>query len=712
VPSTSANGRSLASSSTAKASCRGANNRVFQNTEDDMFEFRIRSEAPKGNNGIKIKKKLLNRHKTSSIHHKDEQEIMVEQPTTIAQTNADDKSNAKIERTNDALQPDTKNKVPRVNKRAVAVDTRIFMDVSLEEEAGGRFFLEETRSFLKLCARRGHLPLFYASCSEQQTTTGDTIKSKAAKLPLHLLTGWSCPPTTADIIVSEEEQAWNHMFLPVLIRDDSFQQAEKPTVRNNTTTSAYNSWDLFTSFVTNLVHEATSTNGTMPLDVCIVTSDIALFSDVSSDDHLQGLKKFWNKVDTHFDNGNVRSITITIVETGAASSEGKTYHASPLSNRLLVAQTLCNLRHALDSLHEDDNNNTKKGRCPMHISLEVIGCNFIEYGSMLRRWMQNDIRKDNCTLLIELPEDTLDGSLCTIRLGLAFKAFPYPPHVMTELFPVAGERKMKVIHVTPNDAVDASLIYGVAMVAEAAMDSDYDTYKDMKSLVAQLIKWLSMHDVSLLLCETSDKYEGRAQCNYYFLLTAETLRPDQIYSCMKTHGGNNDTGTRVFLFRYAASEQILDDGDKNASSTTTESSSLYSENDQEERQEIDRQYYDYIDRTLQLLDRSALNPVLLPGVNYQKDLNRQPHRSSFSEFQSAITPASTACSSTDIKETKEFSIEKANTAKTSKELIWPEITNNEDKSAASFTTGMSSQKDGSSDDDDDDIPCNYTFDDT
>ena len=453
--------------------------------------------------------------------------------------------------------------------------------------------------------------------------------------------------------------------------------------------------------VTNLAHEATSTNGTVPLDVCILTSDIALFSDVSSDDHLQGLKKFWSMVDTHFDNGNARSITITIVETGVANSEGKTYHASPLSDRLLVAQTLCNLRHALDSLHQDDNNNTKKGRCPMHISLEVIGCNFIEYGSILRRWIQNDIRKNNSTLLIELPEDTLDGSLCTIRLGLTFKTFPYPPHIMKELFPAAGEKKMKVIHVTSNDAVDASLIYGVAMVAEAAMDSDYDTYKDMKLLVAQLIKWMSMHDVSLLLCETSDKNEGRVQCNYYFLLTAEALRSDQKNSSMKTHGCNNDSGTRACLFRYAASEQILDEGDTNASTTTTESS-LYSGNDQEERQEIDRQYYDYIDRSLQLLDQSALNPVLLPGVNYQKDFKRQPHRPSFSVFQTAVTPASTAFRSTEINETNEFSIEKANTAKTSKEL----------KSAASFATAISSQIDGSSCDDDDDIPCNYTFDDT
>ena len=212
-----------------------------------MFEFRSRSEAPKGNNGIKINKKLPNRHKTSS-KKEDEKEMMVERPSASTQINAHDKGNPKIERINDALQPDSKNTVPRANKRAVAVDTRIFMDASLEEEAGGRFFLQETRSFLKLCARRGHLPLFYASCSEQQTTSSDTIKSKATKLPLHLLSGWSCPPTSADTIVSEEEQAWNNMFLPVLIRDDSFQPAEEPTVRKNSTASACNSWDLFTSF--------------------------------------------------------------------------------------------------------------------------------------------------------------------------------------------------------------------------------------------------------------------------------------------------------------------------------------------------------------------------------------------------------------------------------------------------------------------------------
>lgn len=339
----------------------------------------------------------------------------------------------------------------------------------------------------------------------------------------------------------------------------------------------------------------------------------------------------------------------------------------------------------------------------MQITLEVIGCNFIEYGSLLRRWIQQDlmIKAQRNTIEIDLPEDALDGSSCSIRLDLSFKVIPFPLPVMLQLLP--KNKRMQVIQVVPNDAVDASLIYGVAMVAEAATDSDYQTFTEMTTLVKQIVKWLIINDVSLVVRSTSENGEGLAHFNNYFLFTAEIPQHSASLMSDTAQIGSNDGNSKACLFRYAASEQILDVGDRDTSKNYIHASVNHND---EHQQEIDQQYYDYIDKSLQLLEKRPLNPLLLSGLSYQQlpDKLSLPTSSSQSSCRSRSLPGKTA---KDFKVTSDrfFDSQAYAETRTAKgEMLSSEVSGIGTSKANQFSRYSFSEFD-------EDIPCNYKFDD-
>jgi hypothetical protein len=126
------------------------------------------------------------------------------------------------------------------------------------------------------------------------------------------------------------------------------------------------------------------------------------------------------------------------------------------------------------------------------------------------------------------------------------------------------------------------------------------------------VKWLIINDVSLVICSTSDNGAGLAQFSNYFLFTANT--PQHSASLTSTTAKiGDDSCCKACLCRYAASKQILDVGDKDTNNTCGHASINY---DDKHQQEIDQQYYDYVDKSIQLLEKRALNPLLLPGLSF------------------------------------------------------------------------------------------------
>lgn len=134
-------------------------------------------------------------------------------------------------------------------RRAVAVDTRMMLhDMSFEEEAGIRLFLRETAEFLKMCARKCFLPLYFA-CSGSPLHCEDTVTTEviASSLPVQLLTGWACPKSS-----TSEQEAWNAMLKPVIIQHRSNQSKE---FKNRSTRDT---WHLFVDFGASFLTFATT----------------------------------------------------------------------------------------------------------------------------------------------------------------------------------------------------------------------------------------------------------------------------------------------------------------------------------------------------------------------------------------------------------------------------------------------------------------------
>jgi hypothetical protein len=125
--------------------------------------------------------------------------------------------------------------------RALAVDTRLVLhDPSLEVEAGTRLFLRETAEFLKMCARKGYLPLYYACCCPQQSYQDNlTTEVTASTLPIRLLTGLTCPESS-----SPEQEVWNAMFAPITSTIQNSTGGSKSFKHRST----HDTWHLFVDF--------------------------------------------------------------------------------------------------------------------------------------------------------------------------------------------------------------------------------------------------------------------------------------------------------------------------------------------------------------------------------------------------------------------------------------------------------------------------------
>ena len=405
--------------------------------------------------------------------------------------------------------------------------------------------------------------------------------------------------------------------------------------------------------VGSLFEQVRPPSASLPLDISILTSDIALLSDTTGESHQLGLQYFWENVRGFFVTGKVRSIAVIVVETGAMYSDFKEFESPPVDGdreiesfdvvglpgkelfgkvsdtmknkinklpdsrspalkndlKMKIALTLRTLRHHLDSLHEAELSgslgtvkSSSTGGCLLHVALEMIGCSSIEFGSFLRRSLQKEVGKYRINF--QLPE-TLDGSSCSIALDLEYKVFPWPLMSVEASNLLRDARELTelsfdVIQVVPNAAVDAGLIYGVAMSAEAAMESDLQRYQEMQSLVRQLTRWLDVHDVSLVL-RGGKNSGGGFRYDHYFLLIVENT----VENLNALHSKDRAIlPGKAVLFRYAASEQLLDEGEE-----------VSPEVQDEQQQEINRQYYEYVEKSLQFLDRTALNPTQLFWTN-------------------------------------------------------------------------------------------------
>ena len=259
--------------------------------------------------------------------------------------------------------------LPSPLRRAVAVDTRCLQ--TFEGDAASASFLGSTLDFLRSAARRGALPTILAATHATLNTRSGggsgggggsprtVIEARAARLPAEVLTGRGSDdkvsgdgdgfeglavtgktPAPLRPSLSKEERTWSELLKPVLVRlpaNHASNIQDRSAVRVPKTLLAHDTWRLLGDLVDAVVSESKRggqpepDNGREggestgfdarrhPLDVTIFASDISLFTDSNVDSHRRGLNRFWEKMREAFRTGTIRSIVITVVETGAVA---------------------------------------------------------------------------------------------------------------------------------------------------------------------------------------------------------------------------------------------------------------------------------------------------------------------------------------------------------------------------------------------------------
>jgi hypothetical protein len=167
---------------------------------------------------------------------------------------------------------------------------------------------------------------------------------------------------------------------------------------------------------------------------------------------------------------------------------------------------------------------------------------------------------------------------------------------------------VEVVQTIPLSSVDSSLIFGVPMSARASFDTDICRYNEMKMLARQLWTYLSRNDVVLVLLVRLGSEEQ------LFLLACEDVVQKQPQAL--GHESKLDTDSfRIIpdksrqgkspcngmLYRYATKSQLLRFGQERKRS----------EADEEDATDMSDYYLDYIERSLDTLVKTGLNPLLM-----------------------------------------------------------------------------------------------------
>ncbi len=282
---------------------------------------------------------------------------------------------------------------------------------------------------------------------------------------------------------------------------------------------------------------------------------------------------------------------------------------------------------------------------PIDLRLDFMEGSSISFQKLLQSFVEESFAQSYASasrcvhgqLCFDLPED-LDGNMCSISLDLQYTVLPHPIQSSRTLDLVKDMQQItsvtsssvKVIQTVPLASVDSSLIYGVPMFARAGLDTDINRYNEMKLLVRQLWKYLGQNELALVLhhrrqdCNENGD-EGKRlneesrwdQDEQLFLLVCESpvqsilpplndtnfdTKESQDFIRDETRKG--ESPCHGVLYRYASKLQILHFGNENPDFD------YEAEEDTDESAEMGGEFFDCIERSLDLYVKDGLNPLL------------------------------------------------------------------------------------------------------
>jgi hypothetical protein len=195
------------------------------------------------------------------------------------------------------------------------------------------------------------------------------------------------------------------------------------------------------------------------------------------------------------------------------------------------------------------------------ISITTMDHNSHGFQLLARQWTRDTLastgNNDKNRIKIELPETT-QGIGCTISLDMAYQILPFPilsAHCKKMMFDLQllAACEVKLLQLVPMASLDASMLFGIPIQVQAALEQDYDSFVEMKNLVQSLLYILAARDSAMLLqCTNENKTPSEpSEGLFHSENQVLVLMPQELPDSMQ---GFPTTG---LLYRYAQQHQVL-----------------------------------------------------------------------------------------------------------------------------------------------------------
>ena len=541
--------------------------------------------------------------------------------------------------------PDITGSAPSwIPRRGLGIDTRILQ--SFTGDAVGNTFHNHITSFLQSCADQGVLPTMLGTTAWKEPKT-KSRKSNANRV--NQQPGVEANATNLSELYHQlkdhtsNHNVWDRVLPSVTIRPPSNMNNTKnrDAIHVPKRLLASDSWRTFGDMVDAIILESSLTSTVRiqsPLEITIISNDVALFTDMNTDSHKRAMARLWDRMREKFDANQIRSIKIIVFQTGAdALQPSSTWsgvdgdqildangtstcdqmdvknaslsidQSADIPHRFKVAHCAKVVQNHLTSLLEKEfkrNSGQHHGRgTPMEVCFEGKDFHPVHFQGIIRDWSREIISSATGTgcISFDLPE-TLDGTQCSVMLNLSYSILPYPVNSAAAGGLVQNLKSwtnsyFEVLQLVPLDDVDLSFIYGVPITAKAGLDGDLEQYREMQKLVTELWKYLASRDVAIVLSCVKDINVSSGEKTFFdsdgqqqiFLLMA------QIPSNGMRDGESPVASGNGMLYQYLSNgNQILE-----------------KENDSEYNGVAGDDYTDLIKSSLEFLDNAAINPCVL-----------------------------------------------------------------------------------------------------
>jgi hypothetical protein len=387
-----------------------------------------------------------------------------------------------------------------------------------------------------------------------------------------------------------------------------------------------------------------------PLDITIVTTDVALFSDTSAEAHKTAVEKFVEHVTPAFQKSAIGSVQIVVAKMtvlglqlssstkksdeddkkdddgdvvmrrteamGASSDEAKNHKCKMSQCVNIIRTTLEDLEFA---------SNAQKGAtagtestATVSVSLDVVNDSPVDFKLLSRRWVNKALPtlQRPGKLTFNLPEGT-DGTQCSVAFDASYQLLPFSitstqTSMMLSDLADLSKLNLQVAQLVPIASLDASLLFGIPMLLRARFEKDVDQFQQMNILVRSLFRWLQDREQAILLrapsgknsiCHEAKKGLFASATEHLFVLMAQEV----------PSAGQLSPSTGL-LYRIAHADHRLatdvsTDPDFGKSTIQQETASMYAE---------------YIEAALNGVECGPFNPLDLDAIDVEA-FDRQKH---------------------------------------------------------------------------------------